>query len=310
MTSLSNAVSSFVNYPGFTLMRSIARFDTVRRAAVRTQVTLREPLERYVNRLRTRRSEFFANLDPQTTAATLERDGFALGLVLPSEVVRELVDFANANHCWADRDPNLGFSPASIEEARRKIGRRFLLAHYFNVRRRCQVATQLSEDPILLEIAARYLGTAPKLVGTALWWSYPEQADARSRNRAAQMFHFDLDDFKFIKFFFYLTDVDQTAGPHVVVRGTHRNKGHLRRGREVFAVRRYEDEEIEDEYGRERIVAIAGPAGTGFIEDTLCIHKGAPPVQRERLVFQLQYALNDFGNQTDDIDEEKLRLIA
>ena len=160
----------------------------------------------------------------------------------------------------------------------------------------------------MLEIAARYLGTVPKLVGVALWWSYPEQADSGSRNRAAQMFHFDLDDFKFIKFFFYLTHVDSTGGPHVIVRATHRDKRNLMRG-DALRVRRYSDEEVETTYGKERVVSITGPAGTGFIEDTLCIHKGAPPLSRTRLVFQVQYALNDFGNQHDDIDQSKLASI-
>jgi hypothetical protein len=310
MANLSSAVRTLVKYPRFTLMRSIARFDLVRRVAVQAQRTMREPMDRYVGRLRSRKSEFFAAVDPEALVATVERDGFALGLTLPPGAVQELVEFARNNHCWADRDPRLGFTPERIDEARSRIGRRFLLAHYFNVRRRCAVASRLSQDPVLGEIAARYLGTVPKLVGTALWWSYPEQADASSRNHAAQMFHFDLDDFKFIKFFFYLTDVDETAGPHVVVRGTHGSKGCLRQGREALAVRRYTDEEIEAVYGRERIVRITGQAGTGFIEDTLCIHKGAPPTGRERLVFQLQYALNDFGNQTDDIEDAKLEVIA
>jgi phytanoyl-CoA dioxygenase PhyH len=306
--NLLSVVRTFVKYPGFVLMRSVARFGGVRHAAAWAQSALREPVGKYIARLRQHPSQFFENTDAAELARTVERDGFARGLTLPAPVVDELVDFAQCNQCWADRDPQLGFLPERIEEARRKVGRRFLLAHYFNARRRSALIGRLTEDPLLLEVAARYLRTVPKLVGVTLWWSYPTESDAISRSRAAQMFHFDLDDFKFIKFFFYLTDVDASAGPHVIVRGTHRDKPRLRR-RDAFKVRRYSDDEIVAAYGRDRIVSITGPAGTGFVEDTLCIHKGEPPTGRPRLVLQVQYALNDFGNQCDDIDEAKLRMI-
>lgn len=309
MARLSSVLRTFTEYPGFVLMRSVARFDLVRNAVVRAQTAMRGPVGPFIERTRKRRSDFFPDADPAALAREVESDGFSLGLTLPGEVVRELTEFARTHPCWANRDPALGYLPQHLDEARRKIGRAFLLGHYFNVRRRSNLVSRLAEDPVLLEIAARYLGTVPKLVGTALWWSYPEEVDAEARNQAAQMFHFDLDDFKFIKYFFYLTDVDETSGPHVIVRATHRNKRQIKSG-DAFKVRRYSDAEIEQMYGQDRIVSITGPAGTCIIEDTLCIHKGAPPTGRERLVFQLQYALNDFGNQSDEIDETKLKVIA
>jgi hypothetical protein len=94
----------------------------------------------------------------------------------------------------------------------------------------------------------------------------------------------------------------------VVVRGTHRHK-RRRSLLEQFIVRRYTDEEIRAAYGDERIVTIEGPAGTGFIEDTTCIHKGTAPIAGRRLLLQVQYALNDFGNQSDDADESTLEML-
>jgi hypothetical protein len=309
MGNFAEVVRTFAKYPGFVLMRSIARFDTIRNLAVHAQRLIRQPLDRYLAQLRDRTSEFFATTDPAALAEALERDGFSLGLSLSAAAVHELVEYARSNPCWADREPAHGFSPGRIEQARQKLGRRFLLAQYFNTRQRCPLIARLVEDPVLLEIAARYLGTVPRLVGVGLWWSYPEEANALARNLAAQMFHFDLDDFKFIKFFFYLTDVDSSAGPHLIVRGTHRDKSPILRG-EAMKIRRYSDEEVETAFGKDRIVSIMGPAGTGFAEDTLCIHKGAPPAARARLLLQVQYALNDFRNQNDEFDESRLSLIA
>jgi len=295
-------------HPGFFLMRSIARFDYVRNATVRAQCAMRGSLDGFLRELSGRKSEYFPSANARALADAVERDGLAFGLNLPPAVVAELLDFAQVNPCWIERNRKLGFPAGRIEEARRRLGRRFLLAQYMNVRQRSTLVARLAEDPVLLEIAARYVGAKPKLVGVNLWWSYPEEANAAARDFAAQKFHFDLDDFRFIKFFFYLTDVDAASGPHVAVRGTHRHK---RRAsfREHFAVRRYSDEEILAAYGADSVVTITGPAGTGFAEDTMCIHKGLPPASRPRLALQIQYALNDFGNQNDDVGESALEML-
>jgi hypothetical protein len=295
-------------HPGFFLMRSIARFDHVRNATVRAQCAIRGSLNGFLRELSGRTSEFFPGADARAVADAVERDGLAFGLNLPPAVVAELLAFAQANPCWIDRNRKLGFPPGRIDEARQRLGRRFLLAQYMNVRQHSPLVARLAEDPVLLEVAARYVGAKPTLVGVNLWWSYPEQADAAARDFAAQKFHFDLDDFRFIKFFFYLTDVDATSGPHVAVRGTHRHK---RRAsfREQFAVRRYSDQEVLAAYGADSVVTITGPAGTGFAEDTMCIHKGLPPASRPRLALQIQYALNDFGNQNDDVSESALEML-
>jgi len=308
MVNVTKALQTLWKHPGFFFMRSVARFDYVRDATARAQCAMRGSLDDCLQELKARTSEFFPGTDARALSAAVERDGLAVGLKLPASAVAELLEVARTNPCWIERNRKLGFLPERIEEARRRLGRPFLIAQYMNILRRSKLVARLAEDPVLLEVAARYLGARPVLVGVNMWWSYPEPADADARDFAAQMFHYDLDDFKFIKFFFYLTDVDATAGPHVVVRGTHRHK---RRGsfREQFAVRRYTDEEVRAAYGEEKIITIEGPAGTGFIEDTICIHKGTAPVAKSRLVLQVQYALNDFGNQNDDADESSLEML-
>ena len=117
-----------------------------------------------------------------------------------------------------------------------------------------------------------------------------------------------MDDFKFVKFFFYLTDVNATSGPHVIVRGSHRVKHHASIA-DALRVRRYTDEEVASAFEPDKIVSITGQAGTGFAEDTLCIHKGETPTKHARLLLQLQYALNDFGIQHDEFDESRLAMI-
>jgi hypothetical protein len=300
---------SLARHPRFFVMRTVARFDWVRHAAVKLQQFWRRAdFRRFQAAEKGRRSRFFPDADVHGIGERLLRDGVAFGLKLQPEVVAQLRAFADGQPLWAERNPAYGFPPGQADKARERLGRRFLLAQYFNIEKRSQLIAELARDPVLLEIAASYLGTRPILVGANMWWSFPETASEGAHNEAAQMFHYDLDDFRFLKFFFYLTDVDEESGPHVVVRGSHEDK-RFGSFSETLKVRRYSDAEIEAWHGKDRIVVITGEAGTCFAEDTLCIHKGTPPRAAPRLLLQLQYAFNDFGNQNDIVADDRLAMI-
>lgn len=304
----SSAWAKLGENPGYVLMRAAARFSSIRNACLAVQRRMRPSLADYVRELETRPSRFFPHQEARAIAEGIERDGYAFGLDLAEEHVTELRRFADNEPCYVDRDPKLGFMAKEVAAAREKLGRPFLLAQYFNLLKRSRLVRDLSNDPLLLAIAARYLGTPPNLVGVNLFWSYPEQVSDNERSYAAQLFHFDLDDFKFLKFFFYLTDVDMESGPHVMVRSSHRVKSYSGLG-ERLKIRRYADEEIVSAYGEDRIVTVTGPAGTGFAEDTICIHKGLAPTAKERLILQIQYAINDWRVQHDERDEVDLVML-
>jgi hypothetical protein len=307
MANLRRALSTLAAHPGFTAMRLIARFPAARALAVQLRrAGNSRSVAAYMQALQPT-SEFFPGVDRAAIATTLEHDGVALGLNLPRSAVDAFLDFAANNPVWANRDRELGFQPDRLSTAQAALGRNILLGQYFNVRRDFSVAQRLADDPVLRWIAARYLGTMPRLIGVNLWWSYPVVSSAEERNDAAQMFHYDLDDFKFIKFFFYLTNVDEHSGPHVVIKGTHRRKT-FTSTLDRLKVRRYTDQEIAAIYPKDRILPIVGPAGTGFAEDTLAIHKGRSPAN-PRLTFHVQFALHDFGNQNDEADAGQLKWI-
>lgn len=89
----------------------------------------------------------------------------------------------------------------------------------------CEAIGALACDSVLHQIAAGYLGTvSPFLIATRLWRSLSSRnARAIDLHQASQgRFHFDLDDWRQLKFFFYLTDVDLQPDPHVYVQGSHR----------------------------------------------------------------------------------------
>ena len=147
---------------------------------------------------------------------------------------------------------------------------------------------RLLADRTLIELARRYLGTVPINDLFTMWWSAPH-GDGPS-SAAAQLFHFDMDRFRFLKFFFYLTDVDHDTGPHVYVRGTHRQ-----RPADFFEDRRFSDAEVEDQFGSDRIEEIVGERGTILAVDTSGLHKGLALRRGRRLLLQIEFTNSLFG---------------
>ena len=147
---------------------------------------------------------------------------------------------------------------------------------------------ELLFDQSLLAFAQEYLGVKPILDLIAFWWSLPFNGEGKSA--AAQMYHFDMDRIKFMKFFFYLTDVDTNTGPHCYVKGSHINlpKNLSRDGR-------FTDEEIEKNYGKENLIEICGKKGSIIAVDTRGFHKGKELTMDKRLLFQIEFANSMFG---------------
>lgn len=148
-------------------------------------------------------------------------------------------------------------------------------------------------DPLLVSIAEKYLKAEPFVDITTLWWhtDYSQLAD----DNAAMMYHFDMDRIKWLKVFFYITDVGPDNGPHCFVKKSHKTRGipfhFLKKG---YA--RLGDEEVESYYGKENIVEFVAPKGTIILEDTRGLHKGKHVEKGARLIFQLEYTNSLFGS--------------
>lgn len=305
---LANLYSSLMSNPQYTLMRGLARFE-----AARTSISwLRRcwqshRLQRYLEELSECRSKSpFQLVDEADFLKNLRKDGVAFGLNIPEQIVKKIRNWASENYCYADRNINYGFKFEERAYADIKLEKPILLAQYFNTTDDCFEISELSRDPVLLSIAAGYLKSIPTFVGANLWWTFPVDALAVDRDKHAHVFHRDVDDFRFFKFFFYLTDVPTGEGAHVVVKGSHVNPPKTRAS-DPWVIRRYADREIEQFYPAGAVNEICGKAGDGFAEDTLCIHKGSTPKSEPRLLLQLQYALFDHGVMNDRRDPGSLR---
>ncbi|MEP1097180.1 MAG: phytanoyl-CoA dioxygenase family protein [Cyclobacteriaceae bacterium] len=149
-------------------------------------------------------------------------------------------------------------------------------------------------DVNFLRIAQEYLNCLPLNDIFVMWWSSVFSNNPNSH--AAQLYHFDMDHLKFIKFFIYLTDVDAKSGPHCYVRGSHKNKPLA-----LSNDRRYEDVEIQAHYQDDDFIEITGQKGTIVAVDTSGFHKGKLPENRERLIVQIEYTNSFFGQKVANL---------
>lgn len=143
-------------------------------------------------------------------------------------------------------------------------------------------------------------------MGANLWWTFPSTPSNEDRDRHAHVYHYDLDDIKFIKFFIYITDVDIQSGPHIFVKGSNRN---IRYKNSIVKSIRFSDKDILDWYGSENIITVTGPAGSTLIEDTITIHKGSTPISKPRLLLQFEFGINQYPEVSCECAKELQKFI-
>lgn len=154
------------------------------------------------------------------------------------------------------------------------------------------VVQRLLVDRTLLLIAQEYLGVQPSVTNAMAWFTFP-RADAS--DEAAQMFHFDLERIKWLKVFFFLTDVTDESGPHVFIPSTHHDSA-VPWSLLDFGYDRMPDDVIASHFPRDQWKTMTGPRGCILLEDTRGLHKGTKVLRDHRLVLQFQYSSSFFGS--------------
>jgi hypothetical protein len=209
----------------------------------------------------------------QTAVATLHHRGLApLQPLLSPKAVEEMMT-------WLKSRPVVGPDGSAVPLADLPPGTTNA-AYSLSTILACPHILDIINNPQIVEIARRYIGCRPTVSGLGLRWSLPRPARATD----VQAFHRDPDDWRFVKLFIYLTDVDQKSGPHVYVAGSHRTRA-------PFLSHLYKPEELARRYGAGALTPVTGPAGTSFIADTYGIHAGLVPEDRPRLLLQVQYSV-------------------
>jgi hypothetical protein len=214
---------------------------------------------------------------------------FSLPAPLVSRILENSLSYEYDNCLFADNRrlelPNLHSLP---------LPSGLILAHAKNS---CVMADPLVRsiiyDPVILSLVSLLLGGNCMVRHVSCWYSYPSAAPS---SEAAQLFHFDLDEFRWLKLFIFLSDVDHLSGPHVYIPGTHKPyakpDGLLKLG-----YSRITDDMMSRYHPVSSWETLTCKIGTMVLADTRCWHKGTSPIMNTRVVLQPEYSLSSFGRE-------------
>jgi ectoine hydroxylase-related dioxygenase (phytanoyl-CoA dioxygenase family) len=130
--------------------------------------------------------------------------------------------------------------------------------------------------PDVIATIQEYLGCLPTITSVSSWWSKYTGETFHTQN-----LHRDYDDFKFLAFFIYLSDVNEDNGPHIYYANTHNGS---------------------DDMSNKKV--ITGKAGTAIFADTFGLHHGKPLNKGDRLLFWTRYCLHKSNNFYRDYSEK------
>jgi len=137
--------------------------------------------------------------------------------------------------------------------------------------------TELAHSSHSIDIASNYFGCKCIVDSVDVWWSFPRDGEALE----AENFHRDRDATEFLKWFVYVTDVDEVSGPHEYALDSVKSNKFAKGGR-------YIDADIYNEFETKKFI---GQIGTNFLENTYGLHRGYKPKEKERLLFQVRYSV-------------------
>jgi hypothetical protein len=205
----------------------------------------------------------------------LKNDGFVdLGISISDAQIDSIINELKKVKCYDFAKP--GEHAVDINNVSKEVQ----LAHY----KRKDLAQipqiiKIANDSKVLNAVTKYLGVQPTISNINCWWSFGDRESAKE----AQFYHRDLDDYKFLKMFIYLTDVSENSGPHIYIKRSHKSN-------KLNKLRRFNDLEVNEQFKRADILTLTKPKGNTFIEDTYGIHKGQLPKNGNRLILQIQYS--------------------
>lgn len=156
----------------------------------------------------------------------------------------------------------------------------------------CAITRFLFED-VYVDLAAEFLGIdRSRLIAAGSMDTLIRLDEPRERISGyddALEFHRDIDSYRFVKMFVYLTDCAVNGGHHEIYLQSHRHTPAV-----LGPIARYTDQEIEKAIPQARIHRVEGKAGYAFAENTYAFHRGTKPLTGDRLILNLQYMEDTF----------------
>lgn len=106
--------------------------------------------------------------------------------------------------------------------------------------------------------------------------------------------HRDLDSYRFVKIFAYLTDCSINGGHHQIYLKSHRFTPF-----QLGPISRYSHTEVENAIPEARLYNVEGKAGYVFAENTYAFHRGTKPLTGDRLILNLLFMEDSFMSYHD-----------
>lgn len=243
----------------------------------------------------------------------LDRLGYTALPKISAKKVQDMVDYFNNTGCYAgpfdpDHHERELFSADELREQKENTARYPTKSVVL-----CPHLMRLASDPVIISILARHLGAMPIILDFSCWWSF---AHEEQDSQHAQLYHFDLADYRFSLMNLYLTDVDLDGGPHTIFPETHEMDQLMKIRDEFngdqsdwdewyFTKLRKTDEEMEHYFSGRKATQLTGEKGTTLLVNTRGIHKGMLPTKNDRLLVQVAYGVSPMV-QTNFMDPVKI----
>lgn len=220
--------------------------------------------------------------------ADLRRDGFMrTPELLTPDVCKEIISAA----ILSELPVHDGWERTSGEWTRLEtIPQSVHVAHYSDLR--FPTLIYAATHPSVIGAAASYFGCLPTISYVSLWWSMA----GRDAPQDAELFHMDKHDYRFVKLFIPMTNVDEESGPTDIIKGSHKiefwqqrmlRSEDVERFHSMCHQQRKSDEDIAYFFHPNEIETMTCLPGHGYLADTSAWHRGRLPKSRNRLMFQV-----------------------
>ena len=146
----------------------------------------------------------------------------------------------------------------------------------------------------ILTIVKNYLNTQVVSINAAFFISNPVETSEIEKYSNAQFFHWDNDFKKFLKFYIYLTDVDESSGPHLYVEKSHKYKN-----KQHKLCRLFSDNNVFKSY--KNIREFNGKSGSAFFVDSYGLHKAKVPTKKSRILLNVHFGAGKILYTPNDI---------
>lgn len=268
--------------------QALGRFKAVRRGYSIFQNRLqRLNSQFYQERLNISKVSVLSPVQVDQCADNIRKTGVHLGLHLQEDVVKTIRSFADSNLCTEPKHNGFFFA-SDIRNGRLNGKDRRVMRGLVNNIDKCPIVDTIVSDRMLIEIAQKYLGYYPTLITRHLTWSFASDLDEVEIRKLypPTNFHYDVAGLNFVTASFFITDVDENTGPHIMIEKSH-NRKPLQM---LFRSNIQKETDVWRYYDRSEQLMIKGNAGFGFFQDPSCIHRLKLPTNSNRLILQIRYS--------------------